>query len=66
MKSGPALRFHSPNCTILTVLPEVVRKSRPNAPANHRAWSSNSVGKALAAVSANASGGCQTDSNKNP
>ena len=35
-KSGPAEWFHVPNWTILTVLPQVDSKRRPNAPANQR------------------------------
>jgi hypothetical protein len=63
IRAGP--RFHSPNCTMLTVFRRCVRKSRPKAPENHSAWSSSSAAGA-GRVSANSSGGCQTDSNKNP
>jgi hypothetical protein len=39
-KSGPASRFHTPNCTTLTARPSVVAKFFPNAPANHSACTS--------------------------
>ena len=42
VKSGPASRFHTPNCTMRTGSPAVVVKSRPKSPANQCACNSSS------------------------